>query len=114
MILIRALIKFLKDKFDIDILWVLSIIGLIAYGIASTQAEYEKSIQKIINKNLEIEGYRFSNISDIIINKSNRTEEISFLSEKNVTITVKTINRKKKLVVTCKELKRKEVQHGAD
>ena len=36
MITLKALFNFIKDKFDIDILWLLGIVSMIVYGIIAT------------------------------------------------------------------------------
>jgi len=106
--LLKSIFRLIKDKFDFDLFWALSIISFIIYATVATQNEFEKSVQRIIDKNLEINGYNFSNISDVIIKYPNRKEEVAFLSEKDVTILVKTFNKKEKLVLLCTEAQRGE------
>jgi hypothetical protein len=95
---------FIQEHFDIDIAWVLGIIGLMAYGTIVAQVKYEQSLRRLMNEAVEIKGTNYENISDIIVKCSNQVEEIPFLTEKNVTISTKTFNKKKKLVVTCTEV----------
>lgn len=112
MFLLKLLFLFIKKRFDVDIMWALGVISLLIYGTIRTQIEFDKSIQRNIEKTLEIEGYSYNNISDIIIERTNRTEEIVFLKEKNLIITTGTINRKKKLIIKCRESREESNEDG--